>query len=111
MANRVHRSLKVVAFNANVIERQRFMICKQLQAQCIDVALLSKTYLKAHEKFIIQNYVYWADRQPGLKGGTAVAVTKGIPHIHVDFPPHVSIEATEVCIPIGNKGVLLCSCL
>jgi hypothetical protein len=31
MANRVHRPLKVIAFNANGILRQRFEISKQLQ--------------------------------------------------------------------------------
>jgi hypothetical protein len=30
-----------------------------------------------------------------------------IPHHHVDLPPFVSIEATGVCIPIGNSEVLL----
>jgi hypothetical protein len=38
---------------------------------------------------------------------TAVAVRKGIPHMHVDLPPLVSVEATGVCIPIGNQEILL----
>jgi hypothetical protein len=42
-----------------------------------------------------------------MKGGTAVAVRKGIPHNHVDLPPLISIEATGVCIPIGNSEILL----
>jgi hypothetical protein len=45
--------------------------------------------------------------QTGRKGGTAVAVRKGIPHNHVDLPPLVSVEATGVCIPVGNSEVLL----
>jgi hypothetical protein len=32
---------------------------------------------------------------------------KGIPHNHVDLSPLVSIEATGVCIPIGNSELLL----
>jgi hypothetical protein len=32
---------------------------------------------------------------------------KGIPHSHVDLPPLISVEATGVCIPIGNKEILL----
>jgi hypothetical protein len=64
--------------------------------------------LKPHEKFHIQNYhFYRIDRHPGRKGGTAVAVRKGIPHSHVDLPPLISVEATGVCIPIGNKAILL----
>jgi hypothetical protein len=42
-----------------------------------------------------------------MKGGTAVAVKKCIPHNHVDVPPLISIEATGVCIPIGNNEILL----
>jgi hypothetical protein len=72
------------------------------------VALFSETHLKPHERFSIQNYhLYRNDRQPGRKGGTAIAVKKGIPHSHVDLPPLVSVEATGVCIPIGNKEILL----
>jgi hypothetical protein len=71
------------------------------------VALLSETHLKPHERFYIPNYqVYRTDRFPGIKGGTVVSVTKGIPHNHVDLPPLVSIEATGVCIPIGNTELL-----
>jgi len=44
------------------------------------------------------------DRHPG---GTAFAVRKGIPHTHVDLPPLVSVAATGVYKPTGNKKVLL----
>jgi hypothetical protein len=43
----------------------------------------------------------------GLKGGTAVAVRKDIPHNHVDLPSLVFIEVTGICIPVGNSEVLL----
>jgi hypothetical protein len=51
--------------------------------------------------------LYRTDRHPGIKGGTAVAVRKGIPQNHVDLPPLVSVEATGVCIPIDKNQVLL----
>jgi hypothetical protein len=80
MATRVHRPLKVIAFNANGIGRQRYELSKQLQDLHVDVALFSKTHLKPHERFFIPNYhFYRTDRHPGSKGGTAVAVRKGIP--------------------------------
>jgi hypothetical protein len=91
MAARVHRPLKVVAFNANGSGRQRYELSKQLQEQRIDVALFSETHLKPHERFCIPNYqVYRTDRFPGIKGGTAVAVKKGIPHSHVDYLPLIN---------------------
>jgi exonuclease III len=104
MNTRVHRPLKVVAFNANGITSLRYELGKQLQTLLIDVALLSETNLKPHERFSIRNYhIYRNDRHPGAKGGTAVAVKKGVPHIYVYLPPLISIEATGVCIPTGNK--------
>jgi hypothetical protein len=59
-------------------------------------------------RFFIPNYhFYRIDRYPGRKGGTAVAVRNGIPHDHVELSPLVSVEATGVCIPIGDSEVLL----
>jgi hypothetical protein len=72
------------------------------------VALFSETHLKPHAKFFISNYHFcWTDCFPARKVGTAVEVRKCIPHNNVDLPPLVSIEATGVCIPIGNSEVLL----
>jgi hypothetical protein len=63
---------------------------------------------KTPERFFIPNYhFYRTDRYPGKKGGIATAVRKDIPHNHVHLSPLVSIEATEVCIPIGNSEMLL----
>jgi cell fate regulator YaaT (PSP1 superfamily) len=83
-----HLSLQASECNANDIGKQRFELSEQLQDHRADVALLSETLLKPHDKFFIQNYhVSRADRFPGLKGKTAVCVRKGIPHTHVDHLP------------------------
>jgi hypothetical protein len=108
MASRIHRSLKIIAFNANGIRRQRYELSKQTHDLHIDVALFSETHLKPHERFFISHYHFClTDRYPGRKGRTTVGVIKGIPHKHVDLPPLVSVEAIRVCIPIGNSEVLL----
>jgi hypothetical protein len=107
MVHRVHRPLKVIAFNARGILRQRYELSKQLQDLHIDVAPFSEKHLKPHERFSVQNYHFYRnDRQPGRKGGTAVAVQKAIPYNHVDLPPLISVEATGVCITIGNREIL-----
>jgi exonuclease III len=107
MENRVFRPLKVFAFNVNGIGRQSHEVSKQLQDLHIDMALFSETHLKPHERFYIRNYhFYRTDRHPGRKGGTAVAVRRRIPHMHIHLPPLVSVEATY-CIPIGKREVLL----
>jgi hypothetical protein len=77
-----------MAFNANGIGRQRHELNKQLQHLHIDLALFAETHLKPHDRSHIQNYnFYQIDREPERKGGTAVAVRRGIPHMHVDSLP------------------------
>jgi hypothetical protein len=56
MANRVHRPLKVIAFKANGILRQRYKLSKQLRDLHIDVALFSDSHLKPHQRFHLKNY-------------------------------------------------------
>jgi hypothetical protein len=74
----------------------------------MDVALLSETHVKSHERFFLPNcHFYQTDRFPGRKGGTAIAVRKGIPHNNVDVVPLVSVEATGVCIFTGNSECYL----
>jgi exonuclease III len=100
--------LKFIAFNANGVRRQPCELSRQLQVLIIDVALLSETHFKPHERVFVSNYhFYRSDRFPGRKGRTAVAVRKGIPHNHADLPLLNSIETTRVCIPTGNSEMLL----
>jgi exonuclease III len=88
--------------------RQRYELSKQLQDQHVDVALFSETHVKPQKRSFISNYhFYRTDRHPGRKGGTAVAVRRGVPHGYAELPPLVSEEVTGVCIPIGNSEVLL----
>jgi hypothetical protein len=65
----VHRPLKVTAFNANDISRQRYDISKHLQNLNLDVALLSETHPKPHDRFFIPNYYFYqSDHFPRRKG-------------------------------------------
>jgi hypothetical protein len=82
MATSFHRPLKIIAFNANGIGRQRYDLNKQQQELPVDVALFSETRLKSHERFFFPNYhLYRTDRYPGRKVRTAVAVRKAFPTI------------------------------
>jgi hypothetical protein len=107
MATKFQRPLKVIALNANGFRRQRYELRKQLQNLHVDVALFSETHLKPHERFFIPKYhFYRTGSYPDRKGGTAFAVRK-VSHSYVDLPLLVSVEATGVCIHIGNIKVLL----
>jgi hypothetical protein len=103
MTDGVHSRLKVVACNANGTGRQRYELSKQLQDLHIDVAPLSETYMRPHERFFIPNYhLNPTDCFQGRKGRTTIAVRKGIIQNHVDWPTFVSVEATGVCTSIAN---------
>jgi hypothetical protein len=94
--------------HANGIGRQAYEVRKQLHDLRIAVSLLSETRLKRHMRFYIPNYdIYRTDRHGGHKGGTAAAVKKGIPHMYVNLPPLLSVEATGLRIAIGNTETLL----
>jgi hypothetical protein len=88
MAATVNRPLEVASFNANGIARRRCEFSEQLHGLHTNVALLSETRLKPHDRFFIPNYhIYRTHRFPGRKGGTTVAVRTDIPHNQVDLPP------------------------
>jgi hypothetical protein len=57
--------------------------------------------------YIPYYYICRTDREDGYKGGTAIAVKKGIPHTCVDLPPLLSVEATRVCVSIENTEMFL----
>jgi hypothetical protein len=102
MVATVHRSPKVVAFNANDIGRQAYEIRKQMQNLKIDVAIFWETHLKKHMRFYIPNYhIYRNDRLDGHKGG--------IKHTYVDLLKAGEVEATWGSIPIGHNKMLLAS--
>jgi hypothetical protein len=84
MAATVHRPLKVVAFNDNDIGRQAYELRKQMKDLKIYVTLFMETHLKPYMRFYIPNYqIYPKDRLDRNKGGTAVAVKKGMPHTYL----------------------------
>jgi hypothetical protein len=59
-------------------------------------------------RFCIPKYdIYRTDREDRHKDETAAAVEKPIPHTCFDLPPFLLVEATRVCIPIGNTEMYL----
>jgi hypothetical protein len=80
MASRVHRLLKIIAFNANGIGRQRHELSKQLQDLRIEVACFLRHIRNSSEVLHYKLPRLSKGPIPGRKGGTAVTVRKGIPH-------------------------------
>jgi hypothetical protein len=75
-----HRPLKILAFNANGIGRQRYELIRQLQGLHIHVALFSQTHLKPHERYLIPNFhFYRTERFPGEKEEVPLLLEKAVP--------------------------------
>jgi hypothetical protein len=86
MAASVHMPLNFIAFNANGIWRQNCEPSKQLQDIYRCGCALRDTPQNPMRGPLFQNYhFYRIDRFSGKKGGTAVAVRKGIPHNYVEL--------------------------
>jgi hypothetical protein len=72
-----HKPFKDLTFNANVIGSQQ-ELSKQLQELHTDVALLSETHLKPHQRLLLPKYhLYQTDHFPGRRGGIAIVVIEG----------------------------------
>jgi hypothetical protein len=56
MAARFHRPLKVIAYNARGIWKQRYELSKQHEHLHIEFTLLSEIYFKTHVKAFVPNY-------------------------------------------------------
>jgi hypothetical protein len=108
LTTRVHRTLKVITFNANGIEREHQELSRQLQKHYINMALLSETHLKPHKRFFIPNFhIYQTNCFPSLREELLLQSKKCIPHNHVDLPPLVLAEATGVWRSTGSSKILL----
>jgi hypothetical protein len=80
MATRIHRPLKVIAFNAKGIGRQRYVLSKPHQYIHVDVAHFHRNICNLMRGFFFSNFYYYqTDRYPGKKCGTAFAVKKSFP--------------------------------
>jgi hypothetical protein len=72
------------------------------------VALFSETHLKPHMGFYFSNYdTYWTDHHDEHKGRSAAEGEKDIPHMYIDLPPFLSVDARVVCILIRHTEILL----
>ena len=100
----------ILPWNAQGVRHKKNELLQLLQTRRIPVALISETYLKVRDKFTMRNYkVYRNDREHRRGGGTAIAVHKTIQHTVVENPALHRLEATVICLNIGNKPTTLVS--
>jgi hypothetical protein len=107
MASIFHGSIKLISFNTNGIVWQRYELKKHLQGLRIDVVLFPKKHLKPHERFffLITTFI------------KSTATQARMAQLSLQFPKVsstitqtyalASVEATGVCINVGDEVVLL----
>lgn len=78
----MHKSLKLVIWNANGLIQHKHEIIIFLELYKIDIMLISETHLTTKSYVNFPNYyLYHTDNPSGLAcGGTAVLINKNIKH-------------------------------
>ena len=84
----------------NKLELEHF-----LSQHCVDICLLSETFLKPDQAFMVAKYVcHRTDRQTA-GGGTAILVRRGIVHYSVPVSGLTHLEATSVQVTLASRQV------
>ena len=97
-SHKVFDAIKVIAWNANSICAKKEEFAEYLIRQCVDVALVSETFLKENKRFKIQHYSTYRKDRVTAAGGTAIFVKRGILHHEILLPAFSSIEANAVIL-------------
>lgn len=109
--------LKIIFWNAAGILRQRDEFADFLRRKCIDIALISETFLKPADTFKIHDFtIYREDRQidphQRSQGGVAVIIRKDIKHHLVPNPVStLSLELCTIKVQDNNIGSFFCTSL
>jgi hypothetical protein len=85
----------------NGIWRQHYTVSNELQDVNMNVVLSSVTGSLTRCS-LSQNTIFMKETaNRAEKAQLPLQLRKNIPHNHIDLPPHVSIEATRVCMHTG----------
>ena len=77
-----------------------------LGQQCVDMFLLSKTYLKPEQTFRLANYVCHRTDRPTLGSSTAILVRRGIVHHSVPVAGLTHLEATAIQVTLVGRTLV-----
>jgi hypothetical protein len=71
----------------------------------VDICLLSETFLKPDQAFLLANYVCHRTHRLTAGCGTAILVRRGIVHHSVPFLGLTHLEATAIQVTMAGKPV------
>ncbi|KAJ4436687.1 hypothetical protein ANN_16818 [Periplaneta americana] len=100
--------LRIVTWNANGIQRDKYLLQHFLQQYDVDIFLITETHLQQNDRLSIPKYsIYRQDGPNGRQGGAAIAIKSYIMHneIPCQQPQHLQIVAVQ--IPVHKEQLLI----
>jgi len=76
-----------------------------LSQHCVDICLLSETFLNSGQAFRLANYVCHRTDRPSATDGTAILVRRGIVHHSVPVPGLNHVEANAIQVIMTGRPV------
>ena len=103
--------LRILAWNANGLNKRIHEFREVLHRLKIDVALISESHLKPSIRANVPNYQqYRTDRLNGRNGGTAIYIKKSISHVEVPIPESFTIETTLIKVHSRSGDLYIAAC-
>ena len=99
------KALRLACWNADGVRGRKLELEHFLSQHCVDICLLSETFLNPGESFRLANYVCQRTDRPTAGGGTALLVRRGITHYSVTVPGLNQLEATAIPIMLADRPV------
>ena len=97
-------TLRIMAWNANGILKERLEFSEFLKSNTIDIALIAETKLSTQVTWRIPNYsIYRTDGPTTGHGGTAIVIKNTISHNHTTINGLTNVQLTTVDIHTTNK--------
>ena len=108
MASRLRRTergkaLHLTCWNADGVRGRKLELEHFLNQHCVDICLLSETFLNPGQAFRLTNYVCHPTDKLTAGCRTAILVRRGIVHHSVPVPGH--LESTAIQVTLAGKPV------
>jgi len=99
------KALRLFCWNADRVRGRRLELEHFLSQHGVNICLLSETFLKARQAFLLVNYVCHRTDRPTAGGGTTILVRRGIYHHSVHVSGLTHLEATAIQVILASRMV------
>jgi hypothetical protein len=99
------KPLRLACWNADVVRGRKLELEHIPKQHCVDICLISETYLHLGKAYRFAYYVRHRTDRPTAGGGTAILVRLGLVHHSVPVPGLTHLEATAIQIMLAGRPV------